>query len=223
MKTAILAAKILAPMTDLPTKLRPLPTPTPIPEPMPPPEPPPKPFEPPPAVMPDIIEALEETGRSGREMVAVVLFEVMRAAFFARVLAFLGWILCGWTLARSPELPPPAPVAKLSGSFLTESVTVEITQIAAIRMSTPWMIREMVRPSPPSFCQKERRWRAVFNSGSGRPSDDDPDGSTGGRSSAGGGGGVSSLIGRLGVARIVNGGFFPSTPFSAPGGEHPAP
>lgn len=55
---------------------------------------------------------------------------------------------------------------------------------------------EMVRPSPPSFCQKERCPRAVLSSGAGAseasaPTSAEPGGK---ESSAGGGGGVSSLI-----------------------------
>jgi len=64
-----------------------------MPEPMPPPEPPPKPLEEPPDIIPEIIEALLEVGRSGREIVAVVLLEVMRAAFLAKAFTFFGLIL----------------------------------------------------------------------------------------------------------------------------------
>ncbi|GDY17100.1 hypothetical protein LBMAG55_04230 [Verrucomicrobiota bacterium] len=43
---------------------------------------------------------------------------------------------------------------------MIESVTVEITQIAAMIIRIRWMISEMVRPSPPKRCQKVRfaRW-----------------------------------------------------------------
>jgi hypothetical protein len=42
--------------------------------------------------MPEIIEALLEVGRSGREMVAVVLLDVIRAAFLAKAFTFFGLI-----------------------------------------------------------------------------------------------------------------------------------
>ena len=136
----------------------------------PPPEPPPKPLDEPPPIMPVLREATDEVGRSGREIVAVLLLEVMRAAFFAIVLGFLGWARVLNCLALSPAAPPPWPVEKESGSFLTESVTVEITQIAAMRMRTRWMISEMVRPSPPSFCQKVRFERVAWiSSAAGAP------------------------------------------------------
>ena len=110
--------------------------------------------------MPEVRVATEEAGRSGREMAAFGLLEVIRAAFFASVLGFLGWTRVLNCLARSPAAPPPWPVEKESGSFLIESVTVEITQIAAMMIRIRWMIREMVRPSPPKRCQKVRfaRW-----------------------------------------------------------------
>ncbi|NBR32871.1 MAG: hypothetical protein EBT84_12080 [Sphingomonadaceae bacterium] len=152
------------------TKLRSLPRPTPMPEPMPPPEPPPKPLEEPPPIMPVLREATEEVGRSGREMVAVELLEVMRAAFLAIDLGFLGWARVLNCLALSPAAPPPWPVEKESGSFFTESVTVEMTQMAAMRIRTRWMISEMVRPSPPSFCQNVRFERvACTSSAAGAP------------------------------------------------------
>jgi len=37
-----------------------------------------------------------------------------------------------------------------------------MTQIAAMRIRTRWMISEMVRPSPPSFCQKVRFERVAW-------------------------------------------------------------
>ena len=53
------------------------------------------------------------------------------------------------SLAFSPLAPPPAPVAKVLGSFLAWSVMVETTQMAAKRMSRTWMTIEVTRPSPP--------------------------------------------------------------------------
>jgi len=134
---------------------------------MPPPEPPPKPFDEPPPVRPVVREGVEVVGRSGRASVELDDFEVMRAGFFARFLAFFGWSLCSKTLALSPAAPPPAPVAKVSISFLAVSVQLEMTQ-AAKKISRPmWMTSETTRPSPPMRRQKGwRRTSRVSSAGS---------------------------------------------------------
>ena len=141
------------------TKFRPLPTPMPVPEPIPPPVPPPKPLDEPPPIIPELSDAMEVVGRSGRAIAALALLEVIRVVVFAIDFGFFGCARVLKALALSPAAPPPEPVEKLSGSFFTESVTVEMTQIAAMRISAPWISSEMVRPSPPSRCQKPRRGR----------------------------------------------------------------
>jgi hypothetical protein len=129
--------------------------------------------------MPDIIAALEETGRSGSEIVALAFLEVIREAFFARVFAFFGTTLCGWFFARSPALPPPAPVEKLSGSFFAASLTVETTQSPAEKISNIWMKTDTTNPVP-------RLDRNVLRLRTFVRLDDVV--------ASGGGGGVSSLI-----------------------------
>ena len=137
-----------------PTKFLPLPTPAPLPEPMPPPDPPPKPFDDPPPVMPLSNDGDDVVGISGSASVALLDFEVMRAEVFAKFLAFFGCSLCSKIFARSPAAPPPAPVAKVSGSVLALSVQLETTQAPKRMSRTTWMTIDTTSPSPPIFFQK---------------------------------------------------------------------
>jgi len=83
----------------------------------------------PPAIAPEIIEEAEaEFGMSGSAIEAEALLEVMRVVVLARDLTFFGLILRSVLFTRSPPEPPPAPVAKVFGSFLPLSVTVETTK-----------------------------------------------------------------------------------------------
>ena len=151
---------MLAPMTGFATKFLPPPEPMPLPAPIPPPAPPPKPLEAPPAVAPEIIEEADaELGMSGKAMEAVALLDVMRVVVLARDLTFFGWTLRSVLFTRSPPEPPPAPVAKVFGSFLALSVTVETTKAAAMKTSTTWTARETDRPLAPIRCQKLRFMR----------------------------------------------------------------
>ena len=151
---------MFAPMTGFATKFLPPPEPMPLPEPIPPPEPPPKPLEAPPAIAPEIIEEAEaELGISGSAIEAEALLEVMRVVVLASDLTFLGCTLRSVLLTRSPPDPPPAPVAKVFGSFLALSVTVETTKAAAIKTSNTWIASETERPLAPMRCQNERFMR----------------------------------------------------------------
>ena len=151
---------MLAPITGFATKFFPPPEPMPLPVPMPPPEPPPKPLEAPPAMAPEIIEEAEaELGMSGSAIDADALLEVMRVVVLASDLTFLGWILCWVFLTRSPPEPPPAPVAKVFGSFFALSVTVETTKAAAMKTRRTWIARETERPLAPMRFQNDRFMR----------------------------------------------------------------
>ena len=180
-------------MTGRATKFLPPPEPMPRPVPMPPPEPPPKPLDEPPAIAPEIIEEAEaEFGMSGSAIEAEALLEVIRVVVLARDLTFLGLTLRSVLFTRSPPEPPPAPVAKVLGSFLALSVTVETTNTAATKTSRMWIASETERPLAPMRCQ-----RLSFRRFDTMESASTLIWSAGG-TSPGGGVGVSSVIARRG-------------------------
>ena len=109
--------------------------------------------------MPVSREETEVVGRSGKATEAVADLEVMRAEVRAMFWAFLGVTLWSRITARSPLEPPPAPVAKVSGSVLASSVMVTTTQAAKMNRRTPCKIIETISPWPPRRCQRERRLR----------------------------------------------------------------
>ena len=139
------------------TKFFPLPTPTPIPLPIPPPEPPPKPLEEPPPMRPEFSDDIDTEGTSGKAIVAEALFVVIRAGVFAVVFGLFGCSRVWNCLAFSPAAPPPEPVAKLPGSFLTDSFVTEIIRKAAISTKMTWMVTDTTKPSPPTRCHSGRR------------------------------------------------------------------
>ncbi|NBV48914.1 MAG: SlyX family protein, partial [Verrucomicrobia bacterium] len=133
----------------------------PLPAPMPPPEPPPKPFELPPPIAPALSNGLDMLGRLATASEAFAFLLVMRVLVLASDLMFLGWSLVLYSFAFGPPAPPPAPVAKVFGSFLpAPSVTVETTQTIAISTRMTCTMTDNARPSPPRRCQRVRLGRA---------------------------------------------------------------
>ncbi|NBV49180.1 MAG: hypothetical protein EBR95_09160 [Verrucomicrobia bacterium] len=132
-----------------------------MPAPMPPPEPPPKPFELPPPSAPAVASGFAMLGRLLIAMEALAFLLVIREFVLVSALTFLGWSLVLNSLALGPPEPPPAPVAKVFGSFLpAPSVTVETTQTIAMSTRTMCTTTDNARPSPPRRCQRVRLGRA---------------------------------------------------------------
>jgi hypothetical protein len=48
-------------------------------------------------------------------------------------------------------------VAKLAGSFFTDSFVTEMIKKAAINTRRAWMVTETMKPSPPNRCHSVRR------------------------------------------------------------------
>ena len=148
-------------MPNRDTKFLPPPEPMPLPAPIPPPEPPPKPFEAPPPIAPALRSGLDMLGRLATANAEFAFLLVMRVFVLASDLMFLGWTLVLNSLALGPPAPPPAPVAKVFGSFLpAPSVTVETTQTIAISTRTMCTRTDKARPSPPRRCHRVRLGRA---------------------------------------------------------------
>ena len=126
------------------------------------------------------------SGISGRAIWALALLDVMREALLVRLLGEFGFALVFYAIARSPPRPPPAPVAKVLGSFLL-LVATDTTQAVAVNNSMPWINNDTAKPWPPNW---KKRWLKIdflgcprgFGSGAGS-------GAAAATVSAGGGGG----------------------------------
>ena len=109
---------------------------------------------------PAIARGFAILGKLLTDIVALAFLLVIRELVLVRDLMFLGCSFVLYSLALGPPLPPPAPVAKVFGSFLPAiSVTVEMTQTTAMATRMPWMRTESAKPSPPSRCQSVRLGR----------------------------------------------------------------
>ena len=97
------------------------------------------------------------SGMSGRAICELALLEVMRVALLVTLLGALGFALVFCAIARSPPLPPPAPVAKVLGSFLL-LVATDTTQAVAVNNSRPWTNNDTAKPCPPIW---KKRWLKI--------------------------------------------------------------
>ncbi len=70
------------------------------------------------------------SGISGRAIWALAFLDVIFVALLVRLLGEFGFAVVFWAIARSPLFPPPAPVAKVLGSFLL-LVATDTTQAVA--------------------------------------------------------------------------------------------
>ena len=76
------------------------------------------------------------SGISGKAICAFAFLDVIFEALLVRLLGALGFTLVFCAIARSPPLPPPAPVAKVLGSFFWMTAT-DTTHAVAVNSRRP--------------------------------------------------------------------------------------